>query len=71
MDVTPQEEMMIQALREAELPPLFVLIRLRNEISNDTANVEESRREDVVRILEQYIGPLWGDHREEKHSKPK
>lgn len=48
MDITPQEENMIKALREAALPPLFVLIRIRNDISNDTANVEESRRDDVV-----------------------
>lgn len=68
MTLTPQEENMIKALREAALPPLFVLIRIRNDISNDTINVEESRRVDVVKTLEQYIAPLWEDNHKEKHS---
>lgn len=71
MDITPQEENMIKALREAELPPLFVLIRIRNNISNDTVNVEESRRDDVVKTLEKYIGPLWEDYHEGKNSQAK
>ena len=58
MDITPQEENMIKAFREAALPPLFVLIRIRNDILNDTVNVEASRRADVVKTLENYIGPL-------------
>ena len=66
MDITPQEESMIKALRETALPPLFVLIRIRNDISNDTVNVEESRRDDVVKTLEKYIGPLWKDYHEGK-----
>ena len=64
MDITPQEENMIKALREAALPPLFVLIRIRNDISNDTVNVEESRRNDVVQTLEKHIGLLWEDYHE-------
>lgn len=64
MEITPQEESMIKALREAALPPLFVLIRIRNDISNDTVNVEESRRADVVQTLEKYIRPLWDDYYE-------
>ncbi|MFD1955550.1 hypothetical protein ACFSL6_15595 [Paenibacillus thailandensis] len=64
MEITPQEESMIKALREAALPPLFVLIRIRNDISNDTVNVEESRRADVVQTLEKYIRPLWDDYHE-------
>jgi len=64
MEITPQEENMIKALREAALPPLFVLIRIRSDILNDTVNVDESRRNDVVQTLEKYIGPLWEDHRE-------
>jgi len=71
MNITPLEENMIKALREAELPPLFVLIRIRNDISNDTVNVEESRRNDVVNILEKYIGPLWDNYHEEKNSQAK
>lgn len=66
MDMTPQEESMIKALREAALPPLFVLIRIRSDILNDTVNVEESRRNDVVSRLEKYIGPLWEDYHEAK-----
>ena len=66
MDITPQEESMIKALREAALPPLFVLIRIRNDISNDTVNVEASRRDDIVKTLENYIGPLWKEYHEEK-----
>ncbi len=62
MDITPQEQAMILALRETNLPPLFVLIRLRNEISNDTANISESQREDIVNRLEQSIRPLWDDY---------
>ncbi len=69
MDITPQEENMIKALREAALPPLFVLIRIRNDISNDTVNVEVSRRDDVVKALEKYIGPLWEDFHEGRNSK--
>ncbi|WJH36929.1 hypothetical protein N6H14_15280 [Paenibacillus sp. CC-CFT747] len=69
MDLTPQEKLMIKALREAALPPLFVLIRIKNDISQDTVNVEASRREDVVQTLEKYIGPLWKDFREEKNSR--
>jgi hypothetical protein len=68
MTITPQEENLIKALREAALPPLFVLIRIRNDISNDTINVEESRREDVVKTLEKYIAPLWEDYHKEKDS---
>ncbi|KRE57910.1 hypothetical protein [Paenibacillus sp. Soil750] len=68
MIITPQEENMIKALREAALPPLYVLIRIRNEISNDTINVEESRRDDVVKTLEQYIAPLWEDYHKGKNS---
>ncbi|MEC0247549.1 hypothetical protein P4H65_17305 [Paenibacillus chitinolyticus] len=71
MDITLQEEMMIKALREAELPPLFVLIRIRNDISNDTVNVEESRRDVVAKTMEKYIGPLWKDYHEGKHSQAK
>ncbi|NOU67771.1 hypothetical protein GC096_27475 [Paenibacillus sp. LMG 31461] len=66
MTITPQEEIMIKALREAALPPLFVLIRIRNEIANDTINVEESRRDDVVKTLEQYIAPLWEDYHKDR-----
>lgn len=69
MDITPQEDNMIKALRETELPPLFVLIRIRNDILNDTVNVEESRRDDIVKSLEKYISPLWEDYYE--NSKPK
>lgn len=68
MDITPQEEIMIKAFREAALPPLFVLIRIKNDISNDTVNVEKSRRDDVVKILEKYIAPLWEDYHEGKYS---
>ncbi|MGO4499724.1 hypothetical protein AB4114_27925 [Paenibacillus sp. 2RAB27] len=66
MTITQQEEIMIKALREAALPPLFVLIRIRNEIANDTINVEESRRDDVVKTLEQYIAPLWEDYHKDR-----
>jgi hypothetical protein len=66
MDITPQEESMLNALREAALPPLYVLIRIRNEILNDTVNVEESRRNDVVKTLETYIAPLWEDYHRSK-----
>ncbi|MBB6673631.1 hypothetical protein [Cohnella nanjingensis] len=68
MDITPQEENMIKALREVALPPLFVLIRIRNDISNDTVNIEESRRDDVVKTLEKYISPLWEDYHEGKNA---
>ncbi|MGE6228052.1 hypothetical protein [Paenibacillus chitinolyticus] len=71
MDITSQEEIMIKALREAALPPLFVLIRIRNDISNDTVNVEESRRDVVVKTMEKYISPLWKDYHEGKNSKAK
>lgn len=71
MDITPQEELMIKALREAALPPLFVLIRIRNDISNDTVNVEESRRDDVVQTIEKYIAPLWDDYHDGKNSQAK
>ncbi|MBA2941100.1 hypothetical protein HZF08_22735 [Paenibacillus sp. CGMCC 1.16610] len=62
MDITAQEEEMIKALREASLPPLYVLIRIRNDILNDTVNIEESRRSDVEEALEKYISPLWADY---------
>ncbi|OAS15635.1 hypothetical protein [Paenibacillus oryzisoli] len=62
MTITPQEENMIKALRAAALPPLFVLIRIRNDIANDTINVEEGRRDAVVKTLEKYIAPLWEDY---------
>lgn len=71
MDITPQEENMIKAFREAALPPLFVLIRIRNEILNDTVNVEESRRDEVVKALEKHITPLWEDYHEEKNLQDK
>lgn len=67
MDITPQEASMINALREAALPPLFVLIRIRNDILNDTVNVEVSRRDAVVKALEKYIAPLWEDYHKEKN----
>ncbi|MDD9269423.1 hypothetical protein ACFPES_20440 [Paenibacillus sp. GCM10023248] len=68
MDITLQEEIMIKALREAALPPLYVLIRIRNEISNDIVNVEEGRRVEVVETLEKYIAPLWEDYHDGKKS---
>jgi hypothetical protein len=68
MDITPQEEKMINALREAALPPLFVLVRIKNDIMNDTVNVEEGRRDDIVKTLEKYIGPLWEHYHEGKNS---
>jgi len=71
MEITPQEENMIKALREVALPPLFVLIRIRNDILNDSVNVEESRRDDIVKTLENYIGPLWEDYHEKKNLQAK
>ncbi len=68
MDVTPQEESMIKALRKVELPPLFVLIRIRNDILNDNVNVEENRREDIIKTLEKYISPLWEDYHAKKRT---
>ena len=65
MDISPQEKSLIEALREVALPPLFVLIRIRNDILNDTENIEESRRTDIVKTLEKYIGPLWEDYHRE------
>jgi hypothetical protein len=66
MDITPQEESMIKAFRETGLPPLFVLIRVRNDIANDIGNVKESQRDVIVKTLEKYIGPLWEDYHEGK-----
>jgi hypothetical protein len=71
MDITPQEENMIKALREVALPPLFVLIRIRNDIFNDTVNIEEGRRGDIVKTLEKYIGLLWEDYHNGKNSQAK
>ncbi|WP_145950005.1 hypothetical protein [Paenibacillus sp. Y412MC10] len=68
MDISSQEEHMIQALREVALPPLFVLIRIRNDILNDTVNIEEGRRNEIVNTLEQYIAPLWEDYHKEKNA---
>ncbi|UKS29428.1 hypothetical protein LOZ80_11035 [Paenibacillus sp. HWE-109] len=64
MDITPQEESMIKAFRETELPPLFVLIRLRNDFANDIGNVTENQRDVIVNTLETYIGPLWKENQE-------
>ncbi|PWU70420.1 hypothetical protein [Gracilibacillus dipsosauri] len=71
MNITPQEKHLIKALREATLPPLFVLIRIRNQILDDIENIEESRRHEIVKALEEYIGPLWEDYYEQNklHSK--
>ncbi|WP_261300637.1 hypothetical protein [Paenibacillus andongensis] len=69
MDITPQEESMIKAFRESDLPPLFVLIRVRNDIANDIGNVKESQRDVIVKTLEKYIGPLWEDYHEGKNHK--
>ncbi|KQX46822.1 MULTISPECIES: hypothetical protein [unclassified Paenibacillus] len=66
MDITPQEESMIKAFRETDLPPLFVLIRVRNDIANDIGNVKESQRDGIVKTLEKYIGPLWENYHEGK-----
>ncbi|MDQ0901028.1 MULTISPECIES: hypothetical protein [unclassified Paenibacillus] len=71
MDITPQEESMIKAFRETDLPPLFVLIRVRNDIANDIGNVKESQRDVIVKTLEKYIGPLWEDYHEGKKSHSK
>ena len=49
MDITPQEESMIKAFRETNLPPLFILIRVRNDIANDIVNIKENQRGDIVR----------------------
>ncbi|MEC0179707.1 hypothetical protein P4H83_33045 [Paenibacillus favisporus] len=68
MDISSQEEHMIQALREVALPPLFVLIRIRNDILNDTVNIEEGRRNEIVNTLERYIAPLWEDYHKEKNA---
>jgi hypothetical protein len=71
MDITSQEESMIKAFRETDLPPLFVLIRVRNDIENDIGNVKESQRDVIVKTLEKYIGPLWEDYHEGKKSQVK
>lgn len=71
MDITSQEESMIKAFRETGLPPLFVLIRVRNDIANDIGNVKESQRDVIVKTLEKYIGPLWEDYHEGKKSQVK
>lgn len=68
MDITPQEELMIRAFRETGLPPLFVLIRAKNDIVNDIGNVEERLRDDIVKALEKYIVPLWEDYHKGKKS---
>lgn len=67
MDITPQEEVLIKALREAALPPLFVLIRIRSDILNDSVNIEESRRDELQGALEKYISPLWEDYHDAKN----
>lgn len=54
---------MIKALRSAELPPLFALIQVRYAILHDTVNVDENRRDHVLKSLDAYIGPLWEDAR--------
>ncbi|MDQ0874491.1 hypothetical protein QFZ77_003150 [Paenibacillus sp. V4I3] len=66
MDITPQEESMIKAFRETDLPPLFVLIRVRNDIANDIGNVKESQRDVIVKTLEKYISLLWEDYHDGK-----
>ncbi|HWO53625.1 MAG TPA: hypothetical protein VNM49_04415 [Paenibacillus cookii] len=71
MNISPQEENMIQALREVALPPLFVLIRIRNDILHDTVHIEEGRRNEMVNTLETYIAPLWEDYHQEKNSRAK
>lgn len=62
---------MIKAFRETNLPPLFVLIRVRNDIANDIGNVNESQRDVIVKTIEKYIGPLWEDYHEGKKSQAK
>ena len=62
---------MIKAFRETNLPPLFVLIRVRNDIANDIGNVNESQRDVIVKTIERYIGPLWEDYHEGKKSQAK
>jgi hypothetical protein len=64
MDITPQEQSMIKAFRQMGLPPLFVLIRVRNDFANDIGTVEDNRRDVLVHTLEKYISPLWEDYRE-------
>jgi hypothetical protein len=71
MDITPQEESMIKAFRETDFPPLYVLIRVRNDIANDNGNVKEIQRDVIVNTLEKYIGPLWENYREGKKSHAK
>ncbi|MED4453016.1 hypothetical protein [Metabacillus fastidiosus] len=66
MDITLQEESMIKAFRETNLPPLFVLIRVKNDIANDIVNIKENQRDDIVKALEKYIGSLWENYHEEK-----
>lgn len=62
MNITIQEESMIRAFRETGLPPLFVLIRVKNDIANDIGHVEESLRDDIVKKLEKHITQLWEDY---------
>ncbi len=71
MDITLQEESMIRAFRETGLPPLFVLIRVKNDIANDIGNVEESLRDDIVKGLEKHIKPLWEEYHKGKKSQTK
>ncbi len=70
MDITPQEESMIKAFRETNLPPLFVLIRVKNDLANDVVNIDESKRAEIVKSLENYISTLWKDYHEGKKSQP-
>lgn len=71
MDITPQEESMIKAFRESNFPPLYVLVRVRNDIANDMGNIDESQRDGIVQTLEKYIGSLWEDYHKERKSNAK
>lgn len=70
MNPTPQEQLMLQALRDSALPPLYVLNRIRIDSLNDP-NVDETRRNEIVGKLETYISQLWEDYHGENSPKGK
>lgn|GEM_PF-2446753 len=68
MEITTQEAAMLQAFREAGFPPLYVLIRLRNDVINDNGTIPASQKEQLIRILETCIAPLWQSNQETKQT---
>uniref|UniRef100_A0A4Y8PWJ9 Uncharacterized protein n=2 Tax=Paenibacillus athensensis TaxID=1967502 RepID=A0A4Y8PWJ9_9BACL len=59
---------MLETFRDAGFPPLYVLIRMRNDILNDQGTISADHKMQLIAMLEACIAPLWAANQERTHA---